>query len=296
MSESAATIHIDEGVFGRSTFGRPHGAIAQAVVVFASLVAIVIFAVWAKWVGLPELEHYDGSLLMDRSPAAALAAAAVLIWGCTLVGTLLAGCVRFEAGLFAACIGLMVLSLRSGTSQSVLFEANGDAHVFITLASELILLGLVMGGAWVMLWLIGRAGMIQHVPDHGPADPAPGSMVAGISALVAQVIATGIILIILCQSQAKYQALASVFIASAIGTMISYGAFPARPSVWFWSGAMLVGVIGYLLAASGQDSNLAVGVPEGTFAALARPLPLDYASLGTAGAIFGYWTIRNKRV
>jgi len=34
------------------------------------------------------------------------------------------------------------------------------------------------------------------------------------------------------------------------------------------------------------------GQGGGLLAPLARPLPLDYASLGTAGAILGYWTSR----
>ena len=54
-------------------------------------------------------------------------------------------------------------------------------------------------------------------------------------------------------------------------------------------GPLLTGVIGYALAAMGQVSNLNIGLPTGTVAALARPLPLDYASVGIAGAILGYW-------
>jgi hypothetical protein len=64
--------------------------------------------------------------------------------------------------------------------------------------------------------------------------------------------------------------------------------------VWFWCGPFVVGLIGYIMAASGQDSSLAIGSPTGFFAALARPLPIDYASMGPAGAIIGYWTVHKR--
>jgi hypothetical protein len=296
MSDSAEITHIDEGVFGSGALGRPHGAVAQAIVVVAVLVSWVICGFAARWLGLPELVHYDGSLLMGESPVSAVIIAAVLLLVCTLIGTVIAGCVRFEAGLFAACVGLMALSLRGGTSQSVLFEGNGSPHVYMVLTIELAILGGIIALAWGMLWTIGRAGMTRPMPEHLALEPASAEgPVAGVTSLIAHVVAMGLLVIFLCQSQAKYQALASVFVASAAGAMIAYGISPARPSAWFWSGSLIVGLIGFILAASGQDTNLAVGMPQGFFAPLARPLPLDYASLGTAGAILGYWTMRNRR-
>jgi hypothetical protein len=100
----------------------------------------------------------------------------------------------------------------------------------------------------------------------------------------------------LCQSEAKNQALASVGIASFLGTIIAYKYAPVRPSIWFWSGPLIIGLLGYILAAMGQDANLAIGSPIGTFASLARPLPIDYASVGPAGAILAYWMMRKKEV
>ncbi|MGA3066301.1 MAG: hypothetical protein ABSF29_05580 [Tepidisphaeraceae bacterium] len=297
MTHETALTHIDHRVFGRGILGRPRGGAAQAVVLLAVIACCGIFGTAARWFQLPELAQFDGSLLVGKSAAANLLIIAVLMLICTLVGTLIAGCVRFEAGFFAACVGLMVISLRSGTMQSVLFEAGGSQSVFGILAGEMVILAAILGIVWTILIKIGRVSMTPEIPQpNPPQDSPPEGAVAGISALVTQAIATALILMFLCQSQAKLQTLCSVFVASTVGTMIAYGIFPARPSAWFWGGTLLVGLIGYLLAAAGQDTQLVIGYPQGLFAPLARPLPLDYASLGTAGAIVGYWSIRNKHL
>jgi FtsH-binding integral membrane protein len=220
----------------------------------------------------------------------------------------LAGSVRFEAGLFAAALGMIVVSLRSGTVQTVLQQSNGDDHVFVALAAELLILAVVLGALWAMLWIAGRAKLVRPVaPEAGAVADGPpaahGAAAASgsehpamkLAATAAQAVVTAIIMMFLCQSQAKYQALASLAIASTVGTIVAYHSFPTRPSVWFWTGPLLVGFFGYILAASGQDSGIAVGNPQGMFAALARPLPVDYASVGTAGAIWGYWIVRKRQ-
>src|SRR5208282_5454117 len=157
MSDGMTLADIDEHVFGRGVFGRPRGGAAQIVVLLAVVAACAIFSLAARWFGLPELIHFDGSLLVGNSPAAVLSIVAVLLLITMLIGTLIAGCVRFEAGLFAACVGLTVLSLRSGTMQSVIFEAGGNSHVFVTLAIEMFVLSGILGLMWVVLWRIGRA-------------------------------------------------------------------------------------------------------------------------------------------
>lgn len=76
--------------------------------------------------------------------------------------------------------------------------------------------------------------------------------------------------------------------------MIAYKYSPVPSSIWYWAGPLMVGLVGYLLVFTGQDPQLVVGNPSGTFAALARPLPMDYASVGPAGALLGYWMMRKK--
>jgi hypothetical protein len=50
-------------------------------------------------------------------------------------------------------------------------------------------------------------------------------------------------------------------------------------------------VVGYLIAFFGNDGGTA-GDLHGWAAALARPTPLDYASVGTAAALLGHWSNR----
>jgi hypothetical protein len=179
--------------------------------------------------------------------------------------------------------------------QSVLLEAGGNESVYIGLIVELLILAAFIAGLWALLWLLGRANL-NRTNTTADLDIPAFSLVNSLTAAITQTVATAVFLMFLCQSEAKNQALASVGIASFLGALIAYKYAPGRPSFWYWSGPLIVGVIGYALAAMGQDTGLATGNPTGTFAALARPLPLDYASVGPAGAMLGYWMMRKKEV
>src|SRR5439155_21554171 len=89
----------------------------------------------------------------------------------------------------------------------------------------------------------------------------------------------------------KAQVVWSVAIASLVSSLAAHSLFPARPSIWFWAAPFIVGVIGYAVAGFGGPP-LPGGEVGGALPALPRPLPLDYASVGTAGALVGYWTSR----
>ncbi|MGD0141417.1 MAG: hypothetical protein ABSD28_21365 [Tepidisphaeraceae bacterium] len=289
----APALYLDDRTFGQRVLGiwTPSVMGARIALAVAVGVSCLIFAAASRYFELPILPGYDGSILCQPSPVSAFAVVAVALAVATLVGTVLAGAVRFEAGLFAAAFGLMAFSLRCGTMQSVLLEAGGNEAVFVRLAVELLILGIFLGGMWALLLRLARAA-------HGrPSTPQlnRSGLLNNLTATVAQTISTGIFMFLLCQSEAKYQALAAIGIASWLGSMIAYKYAPTRPSIWYWTGPLLVGLIGYMLAAMGQDTNLNIGSPAGTFAAFARPLPVDYASLGTAGAILGYWMMRSRK-
>ncbi len=299
MEEAFAEMahHVDDRVFGKWVIGfwRPHGFRARVALILAATVCALIFTLAAQWLRLPPLPGFDGSLLLEPSPLTAILGVGVLLLLTTLVATILAGAVRFEAGFFAASMGMLTLSLRAGTSRSVIFESGGSGSVYFKLSFELLLLGLFLIADWALLWMLAR---IQHAnaalideKNHEDSDHSP--FFGRLAAIATQVVATAIILLFLCQSEAKNQVLASVGVASIAGALVAYVAFPARPSIWFWTGPLIVGMIGYLIAALGHDNGIAIGFPyQGTFSALARPLPIDYASTGPAGAILGYWMVR----
>jgi hypothetical protein len=279
-------IHIERPLLRRA-FGvaSPSGLTARIALTIAAAVSCLIFAIACRIFRIPSLPGYDGIFFLQPSPIADILIVGVLVIVATLVCTVLAGAVHFEGGFFAAAFGLIAITLRCGTIQSVLFEANGSQTVFVRLTIELLLLGAILAIAWLMLRQIARAlrgyDAVTPISDSG--------LLNNLTATAAQVVITGVILMVLCQSEAKNQCLASVGIASTIGTILAYKYASTHVSFWYWIGPLIVGIIGYALAAAGQDGTLAIGYPTGMFAPLSRPLPLDFASVGVAGAILGFW-------
>lgn len=261
------------------------GISARTAMTVATGAACLIFVLGSRQFGLPILPGFDGSILAQPAPLVALFLIAVMLAASALVGTIIARAVHFEAGLFSAAFGLIVLSLRCGTIQSVLFESNGSQTVYLRLILELLILGAFLVGIWFLLC---------RFDSSAKTAPGDSNILHNLTAATAQTAVTAILIMVLCQSESKNQCLASVGIASVFGSMLAYKYAPTGPSFWYWIGPLLAGIIGYALASLGQDANLTIGLPTGTFAALARPLPLDYASVGVAGAILGYWTMTNK--
>jgi hypothetical protein len=261
------------------------GISARTALTIAAAAACLIFAVGSKEFSLPILPGFDGSILAQPAPLVVLFLVAVMLAASALVGTIIARIVHFEAGLFSAAFGLMVLSLRCGTIQSVLFESNGSQTVYLRLILELLILGAFLVGIWSLLCRFNTPA--KTIPEDS-------NLLNNLTATAAQTAATAVLIMVLCQSESKNQCLASVGVASVVGSMLAYKYAPTRRSIFYWIGPLLAGIIGYALASLGQDANLIIGLPTGTFASLARPLPLDYASVGVAGAIMGYWMMTNK--
>jgi hypothetical protein len=280
--------------FGKWVLAFPHrtGVVARTALTLAAIINCAIFVWICSIFDLPQLRGFDGSLVHQPSPAAALLVVAVLVLGTTLVGTVVAGAIHFEAGLFAAAIGLMTISERCGTMQAVLLETGGNASVFVGLITELLILGVLLVAAWFMLRAVDKG---LHGADETPASE-PQTAMHRLTATLVQAAITAAGVMIMCQSEAKNQCLASVGIASLVGSALAYKYAPTRPSIWYWIGPLIVGVVGYAIAAMGYDDHLNIGIPMGFFAPLARPLPLDYASLGVAGAILGYWAMHKTSV
>jgi hypothetical protein len=296
-NDISAPTHVDDHVFGQWVLGvvKPSGTSARVGLIAAVAINCAIITVGSRWLRLPALPGFDGSILHQPSPLAAFAAIAILLLIATLVGTVVAGAVRFEAGLFAATLSLVTISFQCGTMQSVLLEAGGNESVYNGLILELLIFTALIALLWMLLWALGKANIARDNPPPD-ADQVENTLLDCLTAAVTQIVATGVFMMFLCQSEAKNQSLASVAIASFLATCLAYKYAPVRPSIWYWSGPLIVGLIGYILAAMGQDANLSIGSPIGTFAALARPLPIDYASVGPAGAMLAYWMMRKKEL
>jgi hypothetical protein len=123
------------------------------------------------------------------------------------------------------------------------------------------------------------------------------SLLGKLQGVLTQVALIGLIVLVLTATADKAQVLASVLIASVIGTGLAEHYFKGeKVAPWLWAGPFIVGALGYLLTWMTGDAAVATetGRLTGTFAPLARPLPLDYASFGTAGALLGYWMGADK--
>ncbi len=98
-----------------------------------------------------------------------------------------------------------------------------------------------------------------------------------------------VFLLIFIATPQKKQVLAGVFVSALLSASIAENFFADRGAGrWYWAGPLIAGALGYILN-SFSPAGLETGDPQGYFAPLARVLPLDYASMGCAGTLLGYW-------
>ena len=262
----------------------------RVVLLAASLLAFGLF--W--WVGdvfdIPGPGEFGASFVVRSYIAAAigLIVTTLVFILAVLVGSLLAGHIRFDAGFFVAAIGLAALSWRGGPARYVVMEV-GQSSVFLSLLMELALLAGMLGLAWSALWLLHRAGWLKGDEFRDGVEDVEDPLNNKLLALAMQVVVMIILVLLLAQSDEKAQVVAAVGVGGYLGTIASHYLFPVRPSVWFWAGPLITGGIGYTLGCFAGDDGLPIGlIPQ----PLARPLPLDYASIGVVGSILGYWMSR----
>lgn len=237
----------------------------------------------------------DWSASLLQSSPTGLLIALVLLVICSALATAVAGTVRADAGLFCAAFGLSALSCRDGSIRATLVSAHSPS-ILLVLAAELFLLYLGLIACWMVIQYLAKRGLVQSESAlDGLADDEEITLGQKLSALGAQVVVMLFVVWVLCPYDAKNQCLAAVAIGGWAGAAAShYFQAPVRPSLWYWGGPLLVGAAGYILSyanpAGWELANL-----HGTFAPLARPLPLDYASFGVAGSLAGYWMSRRWR-
>jgi hypothetical protein len=156
------------------------------------------------------------------------------------------------------------------------------------LALELALLFIVLAGGLLIVRRMAKMGLARVEDDFRPDDsPLDQKLIA--TATHACAMAT--LVLILCRTDHKAQCVASVGVSALLASLIAGMVAPVRPAFWYWISPLFVGLLGYIWA-SLAPQDLPIGRPGGYFQALARPVPLDYASVGVAGAMLGYWVSR----
>src|SRR5437763_3905759 len=86
----------------------------RTLLTVGSIVCYLVFRFVGKTFGIPQIPHYQASLLMNPTPTVAIVLTAVTLVACVLIGSLVAGVVHFEGGLFCAVVGMLALSTRGG--------------------------------------------------------------------------------------------------------------------------------------------------------------------------------------
>jgi hypothetical protein len=260
---------------------------ARFLLTLAAVIAFILFWFIGRWFGIPFDRGYDDSLLLQKAAAMDFLLVIVGLFMSVNIGTIIAGPIRYDAGLCTACLGLLALSVRGGPIRYVLF-ADPKPDVYLTLLAELILLFLLLAAMAFFQKFFHTLGWLRAdaqrdgLPDteHLPSEKFQAAAV--------QVIIMAILIYFLAATDRKFQVLCAVAIASFVAAMIAHSIFPVRPSAWFWVGPLIVGAIGYIWAYA-QSGDWLIGASANP---LARPLPLDYASVGPAAAIVGYWMSR----
>jgi hypothetical protein len=259
---------------------------------FACIVAcFAIFWYAGRLLSLPTYRGFDGSLLRQpgvAGPVVAVAVAAVLLFALMIVVEVIASRFWLFAGPLAAAAGLSAWSFRGGPGYYSFLAADpvtAGTGPFFVLAAECLLLGLIFAGLWFVLYR-------WFYPPQGPGE-RPFTLIPtadAVQVVLTQAAFTALGVVLLVPSPDKKQAVIGVLFASMIATGITrYFHEDRAPAHWCWAGPFLVGIVGYLINAFGADAHLAVetGRLTGTFAALARPLPIDYASAGVVGSLIG---------
>ncbi len=281
----------------------------RPVVLAMSAACLAIFWGAGALLRIPSHYGFEASLLQQPGIAGkvlAILAAAALFLVCTLLVQLVAARRWVLVGPFAAAVGLAAWSIRGGSSLYVYRMAGTagyGASVFPMLLLELLLLFAVIGFAW--WWLVSRMELLAQQASAAEAPPGPSklkgkinarpnepSLIGRLQAVLTQIAIIGAIVLVVTATADKAQVLASVLIASVVGTGLAEHYFKdEKVGPWLWVGPLAVGALGYLLTWVTGDAAVATetGRVTGMFAPLARPLPLDYASFGTAGALLGYW-------
>jgi len=268
----------------------------RALVLATGAACFALFWLVGGWLGIPQFRRFEASLMQQPGAGCVLdlIVAALLLGVCSIAGHFVAGRRWLYAGPFVATFGLMAWSCRGGPSRYVYQHAAiaGDGRsVFLVLALELAVLSLFVGAVWYFIASRGHAiAKDAAVPDALSRGDMP---LFRLQAIGAQTVMTGLLVMLLTPVDAKKGALASVFIGAFIAASLTEYIFgKADLAAWYWVAPAVTGIIGYLLngLANAAGAPDVTGHLMGSFAPLARPLPLDYASAGMFAALLGFWT------
>jgi hypothetical protein len=274
------------------------GRRTKAILLAGIAVAVGVFLFISYKFDIPTYPHFGGSLLSDASPITSFIVLGIGFIIAVLLSTLVAGTLRFDAGLFCGALGLSVISLRGGSVGDIVRATSTGAQtpiIFIHFALELVVLYALISVAWSLLWGLHTSGYLKADEFRDGVEDTDEPLIFKISALVMQAGVMALCMFLIAQTDAKPQVIAAVGISAFTGACAAYYMYPISPSPWLWVGPLVVGGAGYVLAyfnINAAEGLWKTGQLTHALAPLARPLPIDYATAGPAGAILAYWMSR----
>jgi len=246
----------------------------QILLGLGAAIAFTAFWISGRVFRIPTYTHFSASLLQQPTAITPLLVTAITLGLSVLIASLIAGKVGFDAGLFCGSIGLCALSIRGGPMRFTLQSMTGR-ELWLMLALEAALLGAIVFGGWLLQCALHHNGWLHDDSHRHVVSEIHESIDQRLLSLATNVVVMGVVMCLLATSDRKAQVIMAVGISSFAGTAVSYFLVPTRPSPWFWSAPLIVGAIGYLMQYFGNGAGWEIGEVRGTFAALARPLPID---------------------
>jgi hypothetical protein len=267
---------------------------ARILLLAASTACIALFWWASATLRIPMHPGHEDGLLQQPSPALAILVVAVLFVVCVAVGTALAGMIRFNAGLLAACIGLGALSARAGSSRDSIqwgLAHGASPGFFLLMLGDMIFLAILVTACGIAINYLYGKGFLKDRESALPDEPGEAPLLSALSSLVLAGVITAIAILFIARTEAKQQAWAAVGIGAFAGSAIAESFVPTRRQSFAFIPPLLVGILGYILVYF-DPAGYTTADLTGSYAALARPLPLDYAAAGPAGALLGLWMAR----
>jgi hypothetical protein len=262
--------------------------LTRTLLIAAAVVAGLIAVYGGAAANVPAAGETHPALLLQPSPYWAVIGVGLLMFLAAIAGTIIAGRVRPDAGIFAAGWVALTISWNSGTIRDALFITPA-AGTYLTLAMETALLALLLAVPQFLLRSAVRTGAIR--PDHSrdgiaPADAGLPNIAIAVAATAAIYVALSMLMVVTVDKrQAIFGTAAAAFTAAAA---VHYFLAPRAPAWAFWSGVMLGAVAAYLWAFA-RPGTPDIGVVT---IAPARALPLDHAAAAAVFAVYGYWSSR----
>lgn len=254
-----------------------------------------------------------------RAVPAVLPAIAIMCVVAGIIGTVVSGPRLPQAGLFAAAIGLAVLSIHGGSMMSLL-ESEGAtdeasrklfmSHMLLDCAlwsGVMVLTWIAVHWTYHWVWLQGEPAAEQVVEgakekEKKDAKPQaaldrmgwPGTVVTAVVALFVVWLTAGRTPV---SNVLRGQTIAAVAGGLYLGAMAARYFTGIRDVRFYLLAVPLVGLMAYVVGYLSADMSWAQGTRYQYYVYLAttpthdlaRPLPIEYIAVGTAAVLAGFW-------